>query len=155
MLGTTPELDVLGDSVENVPLLDPSGRATDLYQRLGHGPAVIYVYGVAECASCSNLRLEFDIIRHEAPGVRPLLVGVGASTSQFAPYFDQVGVKESAVVDQAGALLKSMRVKTIPFAILIDSTRRIVLLDRRSTARASRFPMGRVLKALAQTLRLH
>src|SRR3984893_13566582 len=52
----------LGDSLPNVALEHVDGTPVSLRDHIGRRPALIYIFGVAECASCSNLPLEFQIV---------------------------------------------------------------------------------------------
>src|SRR5678816_2588590 len=58
----------LGDTLPYVELRTPDGVPISLRQRLGGKPTLLYVFGTRECAGCSNLPLEFEIVRRENPG---------------------------------------------------------------------------------------
>jgi peroxiredoxin len=144
----------LGDRLPAVRVQTPDGASIGLRERIGRRPALIYVFSAGQCAGCSNLALEFKILKDAFPHIQPLLVGSGSSTATFAPYFDQMGgdVPASAVVDEPQALLHALGVAQAPVVLLTDSTGRIVVLDPRSVSQAAQYPMGRILADLRGAL---
>lgn len=130
----------------------PAGEPVNLHDRLRGRAALIYVVNEAECASCSNLPLEFRIIKKETPGVEPLLIGSGASPKAFAAYLDRMDLAASAMIDEPRSLLRALGLSSEPVAILVDSAGRVLFVDLRSTSKAAQFPMGRVLHDLAAVI---
>lgn len=142
----------LGDSLPDVTLTGLDGRAVNLRRRLGGHPALIYIFGPSECASCSNLALEFKVAQNEVSGLRTLLIGSGARPGVFAPLIRDIGLTDVALVDSARTLLAALRVQREPLVLLADSTGRILLADTRGASRAAQFPMGHVLRGLKALL---
>lgn len=144
----------LGDRLPAVSVQTPSGAVVALRDRIGNKPALIYVFSAAQCAGCSNLALEFRILREAFPNIQPLLVGSGSSRAEFASYFDAMGaeVKAAAVVDESQALLHAFGLERAPVVVLTDSTGRVVLLDPRSVSQAAQYPMGHILADLRGVL---
>lgn len=142
----------LGDRLPAVPLRGVDGTSTTLQDRLGHRPAVLYVFSAAQCAGCSNLALEFRILREAFPNVQPLVIGSGSDVETFRPYFEQMGVPDAALVDESRALLRGLDVTREPVVLLTDSTGRILLVDPRSASQAAQYPMGRILADLRGAL---
>lgn len=120
----------------------------DLGTFLGARPAVIYVFGLAECASCSNLPLEFKIVHKEAPQLVTLLVASGASTDAFRERLHSMGLEKEALVDEDRRLLKGLRFTHEPIVMLVDSTGRILFADTRGASRAAQYPVGHILRDL-------
>jgi peroxiredoxin len=143
----------LGDRLPTLALSTIEGRPTTLAERLGGHPALIYVFGVTECASCSNLPLEFKVVQNEAPRLQTLLVGSGADFSSFAPLVRQMGLEKSALVDENRDLIRALGVPSEPAVILVDSTGRILLIDTRGASRAAQFPMGHLLSAIVDAMK--
>jgi peroxiredoxin len=138
----------LGERLPAVRLKTADGRTVTLQERLGHRAAVIYVFSAAQCAGCSNLSLEFRILREAFPNMEPLLIGSGSSPEEFRPYFDQMGVPGAALVDEPRALLRGLGLTQEPVVLVADSTGRVVLVDPRSASQAAQYPMGRILSDL-------
>lgn len=142
----------LGEPLPDVPVITPDGKSMRLRERLGAGPSLVYVFNAAQCASCSNLALEFRIIRDAYPTVTPLLVGSGASASEFARAFATMGVADAAVVDEDRALLRALSFEKEPLVLLVDASGRILFVDQRSASQAAQYPMGHVLHDLQSLL---
>lgn len=135
----------LGELLPNV-LVDPAtGGRIYLRDLIGRHPALVYVFSAAQCAGCSNLALEFDIVRRAHPGLRTVLIGSGAPAAEFREAFATMGVTGSAVVDESRALLRALSIRQEPIVLLTDSTGRIVFVDPRTPSQAAQYPMGRVL----------
>src|SRR4051794_33684432 len=144
MLSRSP----LGDTLPALTLTSPDGRPVSLRERIGHHAALIYVFTSAECTGCTDLPLEFRVVRRELPGVEPLLIGSGGPPSAFAGSLHDWHLESSALIDTDRSLLAALRVSAEPLVILTDSTGRILLVDTRSTSRAAHFPMGEILHGL-------
>lgn len=145
---TPREETPLGEQLPAVQLSRLSGEPVFLSDVLKRRAAVVYVFGLAECASCSNLPLEFQILRREAPGVATLLVASGASVDSFRPRILSMGLADNAVVDEKRKLLGSLGIGREPLVLVVDSTGRILLVDTRSASRAAQYPMGHLLRDL-------
>src|SRR5262249_26708235 len=122
----------LGDTLPTLHLRTPNGAPITLRERLGTRPALLYVFGTSECASCSNLQLEFRIVQQEAPALTPLVIGSGASVETFRPYLAQMGLAASSLVDEDRALLRSLGLAKEPLVLLVGGDGRILLVDPRS-----------------------
>lgn len=147
-----PRFNAIGQALPEVTLLDLSGASTSLRERVRGHPALIYVMTTAECSSCSNLPLEFEIVRRQAPSVVTLLVGSGATVDQLRPYVRQMHIENAALADPERSLLRALGAQSEPLALLLDSTSRIVLADTRSTSAAAHYPMGEILHDIAGIL---
>ena len=143
----------LGEPMPDVVVERTSGADVRLLQFLGGRAALVYVFSAAQCASCSNLGLEFRILKTAYPTLRTVLVGSGSSVSEFRTAFDAQGVSEQdAVVDPSRALLHGLSLTHEPIVLLADSTGRIVFVDPRTPSQAAQYPMGRVLTDLQGAL---
>ncbi|MGH7619774.1 MAG: TlpA family protein disulfide reductase [Gemmatimonadaceae bacterium] len=142
----------VGDTLPWLTMRTPAGNAVSLHDRIHGHPVLIYVVNEAECASCSNLPLEFRILRREAPGVEALLVGSGSSPTSFTPLLERMDLASSALIDESQGLLRALRLSAEPVTVLIDSSGRVLFEDLRSTSKAAQFPMGRVLHDLTAVL---
>jgi peroxiredoxin len=145
--------NVLGAQLPNVDVQTTSGTHVKLRDRVGGQPTLLFVTNAAQCASCSNLPLEFEVVRRELPAVRPLLVASGSSIDAFRPLLDRMHLSSDAVVDDHRSLLAALRVTTEPLTLLTDSSGRIVFVDWRSTSEAAQYPIGTVLHDLSGILR--
>lgn len=139
----------LGDTLPWLAMKTPAGEPVNLHDRLRGHAALIYVVNEAECASCSNLPLEFRIIKKETPGVEPMIVGSGGPPKAFVPYLERMNLASAAMIDEPRSLLHALGLSAEPVAILVDSTGRMLFVDLRSNSKAAQFPMGRVLHDLA------
>lgn len=142
----------LGEPLPDVAVEDSAGRTIRLRDLLGGRPALIYVFSAAQCASCTNLGLEFRILHGAYPTLQTLLIGSGAGRSTFAPAFETMNVAGDAVVDERRALLHALSLTREPVVLLADSTGRIVFVDQRSPSQAAQYPMGHVLADLEGAL---
>jgi peroxiredoxin len=149
-LTTTP----LGDTLPTVTLKTLDGKPLSLRERLGGRPAVIYVTTVAECASCSNLPLEMEIVRKASPRLEALVIGSGSTIAEFRPYFTQMGMTSSAVVDEDRALLRALHVSAETIVLLVDPTGRIVFADQRASPKRAHYPTSRLLHDMIAVLDL-
>jgi hypothetical protein len=122
----------LGDTLPWLVLRTAEDSAVNLHDRLHGRPAIIYIANQAECTSCSNLPLEFAIIRKEWPGIQPLLIATGASAAEFDPYLRQLRMQSDALIDEHSSLLKKLDIESEPVSVLVDSTGRILILDLRA-----------------------
>lgn len=138
----------LGDTLPDVTLATITGARRALRHQVGSRAAVIYIFSPKECASCSSLPIEFDVIRRTVPGVRPLLVASGTDTAELARYIRLNGLGDDALLDPERQLIRAWRGAEEPLVILV-ARGRIVLEDRRSAARAAHYPIGRILADLA------
>lgn len=152
---TMRDRNPLGDSLPSLTLQTPDGRLQSLRERLGHRPAVIYVFNQAECLGCSDLPLEFRVIRREMPDVQPLLIGSGAGPAAFSGALHDMHLEDAALIDEKRSLLKALGVSSEPLVILVGPTGRILLVDSRNTSRAARFPMGQVIHDLRSLFASH
>jgi peroxiredoxin len=142
--GSTP----LGNQLPAVVLAKPDGSPISLMSFLRKRPALIYIFGMAECASCSNLPLEFRIVHREAPDLVTLLVGSGASIDSFKPRLKSMGLSDEALIDEKRQLLDGLGVSREPLVVLVDTTGRILFVDSRSASRAAQYPVGHILRDL-------
>ena len=62
----------LGNLMPPVILETPAGEKVALADRIRGRPALLFVHGAAECASCSKLALEMRIARNEVLDLQPL-----------------------------------------------------------------------------------
>jgi peroxiredoxin len=138
----------LGDTLPALTLTTLDGRAVSLRDRVGHRPALIYLFTSAECTGCTDLPLEFRVVRREFPGIEPLLIGSGGPPAAFATSLHDWHLESSALIDANRSILAALRVSSEPLVLLTDSTGRILLVDTRSTSRAAHFPMGEILHGL-------
>lgn len=145
---TRAEETPVGELLPKVQLVKPDGSPMDLGTFLGARPAVIYIFGMAECASCSNLPLEFKIVHKEAPQLVTLLVASGASTDAFRERLHSMGLEREALVDEDRRLLRGLRIMHEPIVILVDSTGRILFADTRGASRAAQYPVGHIIRDL-------
>jgi peroxiredoxin len=143
----------LGDSLPNLTLKTLDGRETTLKARLNGKPALIYVFGAAECASCSALPLEFQIVHRESPSIQTLLIGSGATAETLRPGIEAMGLASSALVDEDRQFIRAFELDREPFVLLVDSTGHILIVDSRGASRAAQFPMGRILHEMKGVLR--
>lgn len=141
--------NVLGTLIPNVDVRTVNGSPTRLRDLLAGRPALIYISTPAECASCSNLPLEFQIVRRDTPTIQPILVGSGSSAAEFTPILKRMGIGAAAVIDQRRELLHALGVDSEPLVLLTDSVGRIVFVDWRSTSQAAQYPMGTILHDLS------
>jgi hypothetical protein len=128
------------------------GGTTTLAARLNRRPAVLFVTSVAECASCSNIPLEMQILAREAPRLERIVIGSGASVDEFRPYFAQMGVGAAALVDADRSLLTALRVSAATIVLVADSTGRIVYVDGRSPPKRAHYPIARLLNDMSGVL---
>lgn len=142
----------LGNRLPEITLQTLDGTPISLRARLGGRPALIYVFGVSECSSCSNLPLEFKIAHNEAPGLQTILIGSGSSADAFQASVKQMGLESSTVVDEHRALLTAVGLAVEPLVLLADSTGQILLVDTRGASRAAQFPMGNILHGIGGIL---
>ncbi len=142
----------LGEPLPDVVVESPDGTPVRLKARLGGRPALIYVFSAAQCASCSNLSLEFRILHGAYPALQTLLVGSGASRETFRDAFRAMELTDVALVDEPRALLHALSLTREPVVLLADSTGRIVFVDQRSPSQAAQYPIGRVLADLEGAL---
>jgi peroxiredoxin len=145
-------LNAIGRVLPSLTLQSIEGDPIDLRERVGKRPSVLYVFGANECAGCSNLGLEFQILRGLIPSVQPLLIGSGAKPEVFRPFVQPLGVGSSVFIDQKRQLLHALGAPKEPVVALIDSTGRILYIDTRSASQAAQYPMGRLLHAIRATL---
>jgi peroxiredoxin len=147
----------LGDPLPDVALQRLDGRRVMMRPLLEGRPALIYVFGVAECASCTNLALEFRIARREVPELRTVLVGSGAAAEAFGDLVKEMDVegagKGEVLIDEHRALIQALGLVKEPVVLLADASARILLADSRGASRAAQFPMGRILHGLRDVLR--
>lgn len=143
----------LADTLPWISLETPDGKAINLHNRLAGHPAIIYVVNEAECASCSNLPLEFRVIRQDEPGITPILIASGSSIKTFSPLISQMGLTASALVDEHRELLHALSIESEPVALVVDSTGRIIYMDLRNTSQAAQYPLPRILHDLNGMLR--
>jgi peroxiredoxin len=136
----------LGDTLPDVAIKRVDGSSVSLHAYVGARPALIYIFGVAECASCSNLPLEFQIVHRQAPGVVPLLIASGAPMDTLLPRVRAVGLETSTLIDERSSLLHALGVAREPLVIMSDSTGRIIFVDTRNAARAAQYPVGHILR---------
>lgn len=132
----------LGDTIPWVRLQATDGRWQSLHDRLGGRPAIIYVYDPAECIGCSDLPMEFRVIKNEVPTIQPLLIGTGANVSTFAQPLRDLHLDGAALIDEHNVLLKALKVRAEPLALIVGANGRILFVDTRITSRSSRYPMG-------------
>src|SRR5579862_7736423 len=130
----------MGDTLPTVSLLSPDGRRVSLATQLAHRAAVIYIFGRAECTSCSNLPLEFKVLRADAPGIRPLLIVSGSTVQELGSTVSQLGLGANVLIDERRALLHALGFEKEPLVLLADSTGRILLVDSRRASRAAQYP---------------
>jgi peroxiredoxin len=142
----------IGDTLPSLILRLPNGQSQSLRERLGHKPALLYIFNKAECLGCSDLALEFRVIRREAPGVEPLLIGSGSSPADFARALSDIHLEGSALIDEHRSLLAALRVKAEPLVLLVNANGRILVVDNRNTSRAALHPMGEILHELKASL---
>jgi hypothetical protein len=138
--------NILGKPLPELIVKTINGDPVRLSGRLGKHASLIYLMSPVECASCSNLPLEFKIVRRDLPYIQPLLIGSGAPPEAFRAALGSSPLLAEALVDEHRELLRAFRVSAEP---LVDSTGRILLVDVRSTSAAAQFPMGTVLYNLA------
>jgi hypothetical protein len=140
----------LGDTLPTALLKHPDGSAVMLRPHLGPRPALLYIFGVDECASCSNLPLEFQIVRRQAPRLMTILIASGASVETFRPRLDKMGLDQKDVlVDEKSVLLHGLGVAREPLVVLVDSTGRVIFVDSRTASRAAQYPVGHILRDIA------
>jgi hypothetical protein len=142
----------LGEPLPDVAVQRASGGELRLRDRIGRRPALIYVFSATQCAGCSNLGLEFRILKGAYPDLQPVLVGSGAPREAFLDAFKAMEISDP-VVDESRALLHGLSLTREPVVLLTDSTGRIVFVDQRSASQAAQYPMGRVLTDLQGALR--
>jgi hypothetical protein len=128
------------------------GAPGDLRRAIGVKPAIIFVVGPDDCASCSDLSLEFRIIHSEFPQLAIIVVGSGGSVEDFRNYFGQARVEGTVFIDSNRQLLHGLGVLTEPLTLLTDTTGRILFTDSRSTSQAAQFPAAALLHALTPIL---
>lgn len=140
----------LGDTLPVVELRKPDGTPVMLRTHIGTRPALLYIFGVDECASCSNLPLEFQIVHRQAPLLTTLLIASGASLETFRPRLQQMGLHENeALIDERSALLHGLGIAHEPLVILVDSAGRVIFVDVRKASRAAQYPVGHILRDIA------
>jgi peroxiredoxin len=149
---TIAERSILGDSLPAVRLQKVDGSWQELHERLGGKPAIIYLYSPAECMGCSDVPMEFRVLRREFPAMQPLLIGISAPASRYATPFRDMRLDGDALVDENNTLLKALGVKSEPLVIVVSASGRILFTDTRATRRSSRYPLSRVLRDVQEAL---
>jgi hypothetical protein len=144
--------DLLGTSLPQVTVRSIDGSAAPLAERLARGPTMIIVLGPKDCFSCESYRLELNILKSRLPGITPILIGSGSDEKVFRDYFRGDHLESIGLLDPEQRLLKSLRIKSAPLVLLVDSARRILFVDNRSSSAAAQFPFGRLLPLLGGAL---
>jgi peroxiredoxin len=139
---------LVGDTLPTIELQTPTGERTTLRDYIGQSAALVYVFNAAECASCSNLPLEFRLMRDKMPHIKPVLIGSGSDVATFKPLFDKMGVASAALVDEAQRVIGAFHFTSEPLVFLADSAGRVLYVDTRSAPQAAQYPMGRLLTEL-------
>ena len=133
-----PEL--LGRVLPDLSLRTVTGASIGLHDRLAQQAALLFVVSRAQCTSCSNLPLEFAILRREFPAVQAIVVASGASPEVFRSALDSMSLGENAIVDEHRLLLRAIGWRSEPLTLLVDTGGRILFVDSRTrplgTARA-------------------
>lgn len=146
-------LEPLGERPGSLMLVDLNGHPTDFRAQVGSRPAIVFVIGVADCASCASLPLEVRIAEKQMPGLTRIVVASGASIQVFRPYLTEQGRLDATVlVDEHRQFLHSLHLMMEPAVVVMDSTGRALFVDRRSTSQAAQYPVGRVLHDLVSIL---
>lgn len=153
--GSVPVMsrDPLGERLDTTArLVTMEGKYVSVRRTFADSATIVYLFGPEHCAGCANLPLEFRILREQFPGLRPLLVGTGAPRSRFAPSIQAMQLSRQALVDENGDILRTLGVSQPPLVMIVDTSLRIILVDRRSVPAAARYPMGRVLHDLSNAI---
>lgn len=146
-------LEPLGLRLPSLSLTDLDGQQVELRQYIGARPAILFIVGVADCASCANVPFELVIAKKQTPALKRVVVASGASAERFRPYIEKMGNLEAPVlVDEHHLLLDSLRLTSEPVTLVADSTGRVLFVDKRSTSQAAQLPVGRVLHELVGIL---
>ena len=142
----------LGNTLPDVDVQTPDGHTVKLLQSLHGKPALLYVFSAEECASCSNLPLEFTIVHNEAPNLQTILIGSGSPREAFQPLIQSMHLEQSALIDEHREILRAFDVTREPMVLLVDSSGAILLADTRNASRAAQYPMGRILRGIGSIL---
>jgi peroxiredoxin len=146
---------LLGALLPQVELKSPAGASIDLRGQTKGRPTLIFVTTTAQCASCSNLPLEFEIVKRELPTIEPLLVVSGSVASDVRPLLERLRLGPDVLIDERRTLIAALHVTSEPLTVLVDSAGRIVFVDWRSIAQAAQYPIGTVLHDLSGILGKH
>lgn len=147
-----PPRTPLGDILPSVSLPRLEGSTENLRRAIGVNSAIIFVVGPDDCASCSDLPLEFRIIHSEFPQLAIVVIGSGGSADGFRKYFSQAHVNGTVFIDSQRQLLHRLGVQTEPLTLLTDTTGRILFADARSTSQAAQYPAATLLHTLGPIL---